>query len=98
MSGLCTIRRLGIKTMSSENLKPLNDDDIPEMTDDEIMNADYIVTTPQTEVAFLSISRDVMEHFRNTGKGYMMRLSSLVDNMLRDYVNTHAERSGLLSD
>lgn len=60
--------------------------DIPAMTEEELRNAEWIVTTPTTETAFLSISRDLMEHFRGTGKGYMMRLSRLVDSMLREYV------------
>lgn len=63
--------------------------DIPALTKEELDNAEWITTDRNTETAFLSISRDVMQHFRDTGKGYMMRLSRLVDGMLKDYIAQH---------
>ena len=60
--------------------------DIPALTEEELRNSEGVWTDATTELAFLSISRDIMSYFKQGGKGYMMRLSHLVDDMLRDYV------------
>ncbi len=60
--------------------------DIPALTEEELRNAEGVYTDASTELAFLSISRDVMDYFKKGGKGYMMRISRIVDEMLRDYV------------
>ena len=64
--------------------------DIPAMTEEELRNAEGVYTDATTELAFLSLSRDIMDHFRSTGKGYMMRLSRIVDALLKDYVSKQA--------
>ncbi len=84
-----------------ERLRAMKDEDIdcsdiPEMTDEEIRNAESILVTPGRETAFLAISSEIMSYFKKGGKGYMMRLSHLVEDMLRDYVNSHQEAEGVM--
>ena len=60
--------------------------DIPAMTEEELRNAEGVWTDATTEIAFLSIRRELMDYFKQGGKGYMMRISRVVNNLLGDYV------------
>ena len=70
--------------------------DIPATTEEELKNSEWIVTTPEQQIAYLSLSRDTMRHFENTGKGYMMRLSRLVDGLLKDYLAAQPQNGNTL--
>ena len=60
--------------------------DIPAMTEEELRSAEGVWTDATTEIAFLSIRRELMDYFKQGGKGYMMRISRVVNNLLGDYV------------
>ena len=68
-----------------------NDDidcsDIPPLTEEELKQGEGLWVTPETEYVPLALNRKTVERFRNTGKGYVMRLSDLVNKLLLDYVN-----------
>ena len=60
--------------------------DIPAMTEEELRKGEGVWTDATTELAFLSIKRDLIDYFKKDGKGYMMRISRVVNNLLTDYV------------
>ena len=75
-----------------ERLRAMKDEDIdcsdiPELTEEYLNNTESLWETPETEGIYLSLNRKALEHFRNTGKGYLNRLNSLMNDLLVDYVN-----------
>ena len=74
-----------------EALRAMTDDDIdcsdiPELTDDYFDSVETLWETPETEGIYLSLNRKALDYFRNTGKGYLNRLNSVMNTLLRDYV------------
>ena len=61
--------------------------DIPELTDEELNSPDWLGCTPDREVMYLAINRNIAEQFRQTGDGYLNRMSNLINSFLSDYVN-----------
>jgi len=72
-----------------ERLKNMSDDDIdcsdiPALDDDFFKNA-KIVTPPAKEQLTIRLDNDMLEWFKNQGKGYQTRINSV----LRAYYNAH---------
>ena len=75
-----------------ERLRAMKDEDIdcsdiPELTEEELNSPNWLSCTPENEIMYLAINRRVAEHFRQTGKGYLNRMSDLINSFLSDYVN-----------
>ena len=79
-----------------ERLRAMKDEDIdcsdiPELTEEELNSPNWLSCTPENEIMYLAINRNFAEHFRQTGEGYLNRLSSLINVLLRDYVNAQTQ-------
>ena len=61
--------------------------DIPPFTEEELKQGEGLWIKPGTEYIPLALNSKAVEHFRNTGKGYVMRLSNLVNDLLTDYMS-----------
>ncbi|MBQ9420119.1 MAG: hypothetical protein IJU31_07080 [Synergistaceae bacterium] len=75
-----------------ERLRAMKDEDIdcsdiPELTEEYLDSVESLWETPETEGIYLSLNREALKHFRNTGKGYLNRLNVLVNDLLVDYVS-----------
>ncbi|MBQ3653990.1 MAG: hypothetical protein II954_06195 [Synergistaceae bacterium] len=68
--------------------------DIPELTPEQLHNAEGLWITPETEYVPLAINRQTMSYFREGGKGYAMRMSKVVNNLLREYVAKQQKAEG----
>ena len=60
--------------------------DIPALTQEELEQAEGIWVTPETEFVPLAISRKAMAYFKNGGKGYAMRMSKVINDLLLNYI------------
>ena len=56
--------------------------DIPEMTDEEFNSLESFGVCPHQELFTLGVDRDVVNFFRQYGRGYRDRMN----NVLKDYV------------
>ena len=70
-----------------EALAAMTDDDIdcsdiPEMTDEEIANAEWFIEGGDRETILLSFDKFVLEYFRAKGNGYREDMNAA----LKDYV------------
>ncbi len=79
-----------------ERLRAMKDEDIdcsdiPALTDEELNSPNWLVCEPENEIMYLAINRNLAEHFRQTGEGYLNRLSSLINVLLKDYVNAQTQ-------
>ncbi len=60
--------------------------DIPALTEEQMQGGEGLWITPETEFMPLAIDKQALVYFRNTGKGYAMRLSKVINSFLKDYV------------
>ena len=60
--------------------------DIPAMTEEELRSAEGVRITPETEFTPLAINKQAINYFRKDGKGYVMRMSKVINTLLMDYV------------
>ena len=70
-----------------EALAAMTDDDIdcsdiPEMTDEELANAEWFIEGGDRETILLSFDKSVLEFFRQKGNGYREYMNAA----LKDYV------------
>ena len=73
-------------------LMAMKDEDIdcsdnPELTEEELNSPNWLTCTPENEMMYLAINRNLAEQFRKTGDGYLNRMSDLVNSLLKDYVS-----------
>ena len=74
-----------------EALRTMTDDDIdcsdiPEMTDEELRSGVGLWLDSRTEFMPLALDTEMLEYFRKDGHGYAMKLSRIVNTLLREYV------------
>ena len=74
-----------------EALRAMKDEDIdcsdiPELTAEQLKNGEGLWITSETEYVPLAIDRQALGYFREGGKGYAMRMSKVVNNLLMEYV------------
>ena len=60
--------------------------DIPELTDEYYDSVETLWETPENEGIYLSLNRKALDYFKNTGRGYLNRLNSVMNALLTDYV------------
>lgn len=60
--------------------------DIPPLTQQELAQAEGIWVTHDTEFMPLAISRKVTAYVKNGGKGYAMRMSKVINELLLNYI------------
>lgn len=65
--------------------------DIPELGDDFFANAQ--VTTPTKQPVTLRLDADVLNWFKQEGKGYQTRINKLLRNYMEVQVKTRLDRS-----
>lgn len=75
-----------------ERLRAMKDEDIdcsdiPELTPEQLDRAEGLFIEPGTEYINLALDTKAIDYFRRDGKGYVMRISRLVNNLLKGYVN-----------
>ena len=70
--------------------------DIPELTEEQLKNGEGLRITSETEYVPLAIERQALGYFRKTGKGYAMRMSKVVNNLLREYVAKQQKTEGVI--
>ena len=75
-----------------ERLRAMKDEDIdcsdiPALTDEELNSPHWLGCTPENEVMYLAINKKIAEQFRKTGKGYLNRMSDLINSFLFDYLS-----------
>ena len=73
------------KKLESMKDSEINFDDIPELSDEFFKNAQ--ITLPEKQSVTIRLDRDVLEWFKQQGKGYQTRINKL----LRSYMETHAK-------
>ncbi len=80
--------RMGTDFEALRNMKDEDIDcsDIPELTEEELDRGEGLWIGPHTEFMHLALETAVLDYFRKTGKGYAMRMSKVVNTLLRDYV------------
>ena len=71
--------------------KDIDCSDIPALTDEELNSSNWLACEPESEIMYLAINRNLAEHFRQTGKGYLNRLSSVVNDLLKDYIKAQTQ-------
>jgi len=72
-----------------EKLAAMTDDeidcsDIPELTEEFIASAKWLIETPEKEQITIRVDKPVLDFYRNTGKGYQTRMNAV----LRAYAET----------
>ena len=80
-----------LRTMKDEDI---DCSDIPELTEDYLNEAEILWETPDTEGIYLSLNRNALEYFRQSGKGYLNRLNAVMNTLLKDYVNKQQKAEG----
>ena len=84
-----------------EKLRAMKDEDIdcsdiPALTDEELADMEGICITPGTEYIHLALDTNAVDYFRKNGKGYVMRISRLVNSLLKSYMNSHPTPEGVI--
>ena len=84
-----------------ERLRAMKDEDIdcsdfPELTDEQLNSPHWLGCTPDREVMYLAINRNIAEKFRQTGKGYLNRMSDLINSFLSDYVSRQQAQGAVM--
>ncbi len=80
-----------LRTMKDEDI---DCSDIPALTDDELADMEGLWITPGTEYIHLALDTNAVDYFRKNGKGYVMRISRLVNSFLKNYMDTHPQPEG----
>lgn len=83
-----------------ERLRAMTDDDIdcsdiPPL-EDLLEDSEGLMTTPDTELTFLSLNRKALDYFKNSGKGYLDRLNTVMNSLLINYVNEQQKAEGVM--
>ena len=84
-----------------ERLRAMKDEDIdcsdfPELTDEQLNSPHWLGCPPDREVMYLAINRNIAEQFRQTGKGYLNRMSDLINSFLSDYVSKQQAQGAVI--
>ncbi len=84
-----------------EALKNMKDEDIdcsdiPELTEEYFNSVEGLWETPETEGIYLSLNRDAIDYFRQTGKGYLNRMNAVINTLIKDYVNNQQKAEGVI--
>lgn len=84
-----------------EALRSMKDEDIdcsdiPEITEEYYSSVESLWETPDTEGIYLSLNRNALDYFRKTGRGYLNRLNTVMNELLKGYVAEHQKAEGVI--